>query len=237
MLNLFHKHLGLTPSSFFSLLAGTGLMAFAMVNIHLQARITEGGMLGFSLLISHFTGISPAYLGPVCDGAVYLLAFSLLGRQFIKKALFSTLLYAAMFKLFSACGPVLPSTAEMPWLAAIIGGLAVGLGVSFVVLPGFATGGDDTLVLLLHGKARIPMGFTYMFLDCVVLLLSLSYLPFNNIVWSFLTTLISSSVVGRLETSALVKFFKRKAPARKVVIQAAGTQQRLPQNSTLEFAK
>lgn len=217
MLNFMKRHLGLNFASLFCLFIGTGLMAFAMVNVHLQAQITEGGMLGLSLLLAHFTGISPAYVSLFCDLLLYLLAFSLLGKAFIKKALFSALLYVLMFRLFSFCGPLLPSLVDLPWLAAIIGGLMIGLGVSCVVLLGFVTSGDDTLVLLLNRKFKLSIACSYMLLDLLVLALSLSYLSYTNIIWSLLTTLISSFVVGRLEAAAWVtalkKYFLRKQDA------------------------
>ena len=214
MLKFFERHFVLDKVSFFSLFIGCSLMAFAMVNIHMQAKITEGGMLGLSLLLAHFSGLEPSYWGLITDSTIYLLAFSLLGKMFIKKALFSAALYALMLKIFMAIGPVLPSLAAYPALAAVIGGLSIGVGCSFVVLLGFATSGDDAFVLLLFNKLKVPMGMTYMALDLIVLGLSISYLPLANVAWSLMTTMISSAVVGKFETSALANYLHRHLPTK-----------------------
>lgn len=219
MLKFFKRHLGLTRVSFISLFLGCTIMAFAMVNIHMQAKITEGGMLGFSLFLAHFTGIEPAFWGPIIDGIIYLLAFSVLGTVFIKKALFSALLYALMLKIFTAIGPVMPSLDGSPAIAAVVGGLSIGVGCSLVVLLGFATSGDDAFVILLFNKLKVPMGVTYMALDLIVLGMSLSYLPWQNILWSILTTTISSGVVGKFETSKIAKYLQSQLVKTKVKSQ------------------
>lgn len=215
MLKFFKRHLGLNKVSFLSLFLGCTIMAFAMVNVDMQAKITEGGMLGLSLLVSHFTGIEPSYCGLFIDGSIYLLAFSFLGAAFIKKALFSACLYALMLKVFLAIGPILPSLENMPALAALVGGLGIGVGCSLVVLLGFATSGDDAFVILMFNKLKIPMGITYMALDLIVLGMSLSYLSFYNVLWSILTTTISSGVVGKFETSKIATYLRSQLARNK----------------------
>ena len=49
------------------LLLGTAILSFGLYNIHSQASITEGGVLGLQLLIQHWFGISPSIIGPVMD--------------------------------------------------------------------------------------------------------------------------------------------------------------------------
>lgn len=120
-----------------------------------------------------------------------------------------------MLKVFLAIGPILPSLENMPALAALVGGLGIGVGCSLVVLLGFATSGDDAFVILMFNKLKIPMGITYMALDLVVLGMSLSYLPFYNVLWSILTTTISSGVVGKFETSKIATYLRSQLARNK----------------------
>ena len=49
------------------LLLGTAIVAFGLFNVHGQSGITEGGVFGATLLIQHWTGISPAVSEIVLD--------------------------------------------------------------------------------------------------------------------------------------------------------------------------
>ena len=54
---------------------GSGILAFGMYHIHSQGVITEGGILGLSLLAHHWLGISPAVSGFVMNGICYLMGW------------------------------------------------------------------------------------------------------------------------------------------------------------------
>lgn len=179
---------------------GNMTMAFAIINIHIPSQITEGGVLGGIVLLNKIFGIDPSILSVILDFSLYGLGILLLERGFLKKAVFSTLAYATSLKCFAWIGPVLPSLIDAPYIAAIVGGLLLGAGCGLVVTRGGAAGGDDCLALILKKKTPLSLSNAYFFSDGVVLFLSfLVYLPAENLIWSFLTTLISSYVVGQFE--------------------------------------
>ncbi len=49
-----------------SMLLGAAVLSFGLFNVHSQSRITEGGILGLTLFLHHWTGISPASF-PFCS--------------------------------------------------------------------------------------------------------------------------------------------------------------------------
>nr|WP_072514540.1 YitT family protein [Ndongobacter massiliensis] len=181
---------------------GCALMAFAVVNIHIPAQITEGGILGLSLFFYKVLGWDPGWMSPLLDFLCYLIGFSLLGRKFIKRALFATLSYSLSFSLFHRIGPVLPSLIDHPFLASLLGGLCIGIGCSVVVLRGAAAGGDDALALVMEKHTPLKLGLCYFLSDFIVLSMSLIYLPFTHIAWSLVTTTISSWTISRVEELA-----------------------------------
>ena len=50
-------------SSVLLLLAGSALLAFGLYNVHSISNVTEGGILGLTLLLEHWFGISPSFSG------------------------------------------------------------------------------------------------------------------------------------------------------------------------------
>ena len=178
---------------------GACILSFGLYNIHERTGITEGGVLGMTLLLEHWFGLSPAITSPVMDIACYLLAWHFLGNAFAKYAVAASLAFAASHALWEQFPPLLPDLSAFPMAAAILGALFVGLGVGLVVRIGGACGGDDALALTIAHVSRWPISRCYLFTDLAVLLLSLTYIPFARIVYSLVTVTISSVVIGRVQ--------------------------------------
>ena len=178
---------------------GACILSFGLYNIHERTGVTEGGVLGMTLLLQHWFGLSPAITSPVMDIACYLLAWHFLGNAFVKYAVAASLAFAASHALWEQFPPLLPDLSTFPMAAAILGALFVGLGVGLVVRIGGACGGDDALALTIAHVSRWPISRCYLFTDLAVLLLSLTYIPFARIVYSLVTVTISSVVIGRVQ--------------------------------------
>lgn len=182
------------------LLLGSAILAFGLFNVHSQSRITEGGVLGTTLLLQHWFGISPSISEAVLDVCCYLLGLKYLGKSFLRYALTATGGFALSYALFERMGYMLPSMLEQPLLAAVVGGLFVGVGVGLVVRVGGAAGGDDALALVIAKLLHWPVSRAYLFTDLVVLLLSLTYIPLQNIACSLVTVTLSSFIIGKIHT-------------------------------------
>ena len=194
---------GLTWRTVGAIVLGAMLCSFGIYNIHRRVDITEGGILGLMLLVEHWFGISPALITPVLDGLCYLLAFRFLGGQFIKMSVLSTLCVSAFFRLWELFPPLLPNLSAYPLLAAVAGGLFVGIGVGLIVRQGGSCGGDDALALTIAHVTRWRLSRAYLFTDLTVLALSLSYIPVRRIVYSLVTVLVSSLLIDRVESFRL----------------------------------
>ena len=182
------------------LLLGSAILAFGLFNVHSQSRITEGGVLGTTLLLQHWFGISPSISEAVLDVCCYLLGLKYLGKSFLRYALTATGGFAFSYALFERMGYMLPSMLDQPLLAAVVGGLFVGVGVGLVVRVGGAAGGDDALALVIAKLLHWPVSRAYLFTDLVVLLLSLTYIPLQNIACSLVTVTLSSFIIGKIHT-------------------------------------
>ena len=87
----------------------------------------------------------------------------------------------------------------MPLIAALLGGVFVGVGVGLVVRAGGASGGDDVLALLLNKFTKLTLSKSYFMTDAIVLALSLTYIPAGRIVFSFITVTLSSFLIERIQ--------------------------------------
>lgn len=178
------------------IILGTAIISFGIYNVHRQAGITEGGILGLLLLCNHWLGISSSLLSPILDGASYLFGYRHLGRNFLKRSIFATCCLAAFFRLWEMFPPLLPSLRSRPLLAAAAGSLFIGVGCGLVVRQGASSGGDDALAMVISKLSGWKIARAYLFTDVTVLLLSLSYIPLGRIGCSLVTVTISSYLIG-----------------------------------------
>lgn len=183
------KHYGI-------LLLGAAILAFSLFNIHSQSDITEGGVLGMILLLKHWTGISPGITGICLDSLCYFIGFKLLGKEFLKNALIASVGFSFFYNTFEQVGYVIPDLSDMSLVAAILGGVLVGIGVGLVVKMGGASGGDDALALIIAKLSGCNISKAYLATDLTVLVLSLTYIPVQKIFYSLITVTLSSFIIG-----------------------------------------
>jgi len=182
------------------LLAGAAILSFGLFNVHAQSSITEGGVLGMTLLLQHWLGITPAVAEIALDIVCYSLGMKYLGRNFLKYALTATGGFSAFYALWEKIGYILPDMTHRPLAAAVVGGIFVGVGVGLVVRAGGASGGDDALALVIAKKTGLPVERAYLITDMTVLALSLSYIPLGNIACSVITVTLSSVIIGKIHS-------------------------------------
>jgi len=177
----------------------SALQAFGMYNIHALADITEGGVLGATLLLEHWFGISPALSGLVMNGACYLLGWRMLGKEFIAYSLTAAAGFSLGYGICEAFPPLWPGLVDLPLAAAILGAVFIGIGAGLCVRAGGATSGDDALAMSLTQLTKLPIQWIYLISDLTVLGLSLSYIPLRRIAWSLLTVILSGQIIGWIQ--------------------------------------
>jgi uncharacterized membrane-anchored protein YitT (DUF2179 family) len=190
---------GLSGKKILFILLGAAIATFGIHNIHQQVGITEGGVIGAMLLVEHWLEFSPAYITPVLDIACYLLAWKYLGGDFIKISVISTVSVSLFYKLWEQFPPMLPDLSGHPLVAAVLGGMFVGIGVGIIVRQGGSSGGDDALALVISKVTHWRLSFAYLFTDLTVLALSLTYIPVTRIAFSLVTVTVSSFLIDKVQ--------------------------------------
>ena len=203
----FKKNLIRNCSTILNVILGTGLIAFALYNIHIPANITDGGGLGLILLLNHWFNLPPFIMAPIIDVLLYIVAIRFLGIKFLKISILSTIMLAIFLRVFAALPTVLPNLSGQPLVAALLGGVFVGLGAGLVFRQGGSCGGDDAFVITLVKLTKWRISMVYLIIDGAILLLSMTYIAPSRIVFSLVTAITSSIVlditcsIGKKKTS------------------------------------
>ena len=183
----------------------SAFQAFGMYHVHALADITEGGVLGATLLLEYWFHISPAITGAVMNALCYGLGWRLFGKDFLILSLLAAGGFSSGYALFELFPPLWPAPVEYPLAAAIIGALFIGIGAGLCVRAGGATCGDDALAMSITRLTKIPIQWVYLFTDLTVLGLSCTYLPPERIGYSLLTVTLSGQIIGWIQKISLKK--------------------------------
>ena len=183
----------------------SAMLAFGLYNIHSLSGVTEGGILGLTLLLEHWFGISPSISGMVLNLLCYLMGWKFLGRKFIIYSIAAATGFSISYRIFELFDPLFPQLAERPLAAAILGAVFVGVSAGICVRVGGAPGGDDALAMSIARVTHMDIRWLYLLCDLVVLVLSLSYIPVQRIAYSFLTVILSGQIIGIVQK---MKFHK-----------------------------
>lgn len=180
-------------------LFSSAFLAFGLYHVHSFSGVTEGGVLGMTLLLKHWFGISPAVSGLLMNLACYAFAWKLLGKRFLTYSIIASAAFSVSYKIYEQFDPLWPQLAEMPLLAAVVGALFVGIGSGLCVRIGGAPSGDDALAMGVSSLTHLKIQWVYLLTDFIVLGLSVSYIPLKRLVYSVLTVILSGQIIGLVQ--------------------------------------
>ena len=193
------RSLGLTGKGSLISVFGSAFLAFGLYNVHALSGVTEGGVLGLTLLLDRWFSISPSVSGAILNVLCYGLGWKLLGKRFLAYSFLSTVSFSLSYKLYEQFPPLWPEIAHYPLLAAFVGAIFVGVGAGVCVRAGGAPGGDDALAMSVSHLTGWSIERVYLLSDLIVLLLSLSYIPVRRIGFSLLTVILSGQIIGLIQ--------------------------------------
>lgn len=190
-------------------LCGSGLLAFGLYNVHALADVTEGGVLGLTLLLEYWPGLSPALSGFILNLLCFVVGWRVLGREFLVYSAVSAGGFSLIYAVCEQFPPLWPGLHDLPLVAALLGAVFVGVGAGLCVRVGGAPSGDDALAMALSKLTRLPIQWVYLISDLTVLGLSAVYIPWDRLLWSLLTVVLSGQIIGFVQ-----RFPSRKNPEK-----------------------
>lgn len=148
------------------LLIGSAIVAISFNMFMVPNGIASGGVSGISILVQRAAGITPAVTQWAINIPLFIAGLWLLGKRFGAK----TALGSIILPLFVLLSNGWPSPTDNPLLAAIYGGIGVGLGLGLVFRGGASTGGLDLAAQILHRYTGLPLSLAIVCFDgCVII--------------------------------------------------------------------
>ena len=194
-----------TPMRIALALLGAFIQAVGLCNIHAFADVTEGGVLGATLLLEHWFSVSPALSALVLNALCYLFGWRTMGKGFLAMSLLCGAAYSVFYALLEPFAPLWPGLVASPLGSALAGACFIGVGAGLCIRMGGAPGGDDALAMAISRLMKVDIQWVYLFTDALVLGLSVSYIPLTKLAYSLLTVVLSGQIIGWVQKVGVKK--------------------------------
>jgi len=143
-----------------AVLVSVGLEIFLVPN-----RIIDGGIVGISIILSHLSGWALGLFLFILNLPFLLIGYKQIGKTFA----ISTLLGVTIMSIGTTLLHPVPGLTEDPLLAAVFGGIILGIGVGLVIRYGGSLDGTEIVAILFNKKTPFSVGEIVMFFNVFIL--------------------------------------------------------------------
>lgn len=160
-------------------------------------EISPGGLTGISTAINHLTGLPSGILLLVLNIPIIIIGFIKFGGYFIIKTAIATVILSLTLTVTDI---ILPVFYIDKILAAVFGGIVMGLGLSIILLRGATTGGVDIIAKLINRRFRhLTVGRLILIMDAVVIAIAVfAYRNVESALYSVIAMYASSRVMDMM---------------------------------------
>jgi uncharacterized membrane-anchored protein YitT (DUF2179 family) len=182
---------------------GNIVTAFAVVNFVLPYRFPDMGVSGLAVLSNYAFGISPSWV--IAVGNLLLLVWGKKNLQprFLGLTVCSIVVFSLFIPVFLAFPLALN---EDRFMAAVVSGVLKGVAGGMIFNAGGSGGGTDIVAMVLRRRHGIEVGRFSIFVNLFILLLSLSIVGLNSVVYG----VVGLYIFGITLDNVMSKFDRRK---------------------------
>lgn len=143
-----------------AILASIGLEIFLIPN-----NIIDGGIVGISIMASHLTNIPLGIFTFTLNIPFFIIGYKQIGKTFTLSTLFSVICLSIGVSYLK---PIAGLTHD-PLLAAVFGGIIVGVGVGLIIRNGGSLDGTEIVAIILDKRISFSIGEIVMFFNLFIL--------------------------------------------------------------------
>jgi len=169
-----------------SIITAIGLEIFLVPN-----NIIDGGIVGISIMISHLTG-QPLSLFLILFNIPFLyLGYIQIGKTF---TISTTFAIASLSYWVSFFHPI-PGVTNDLFLAAVFGGIIVGIGVGIIIRYGGSLDGTEIVAILMDKRTSFSVGEIIMFFNLFILTSAGLVFTWDKAMYSLVAYFIAFKVI------------------------------------------
>ena len=165
----------------------------------LPHHITIGGIAGIASVIQRGFDIPVQYTYLIINGILLFVALKILGWKFCVRTIFAVLVFASSTSILREVFAEHALFANEPFLACVVGGVLLGIGVSIALQYNASSGGSDVIAAMIHKYRDISLG--RVILVCDLCIITSSYLVLENwekVIYGYIVLFVMTYMVDYL---------------------------------------
>ncbi|CAM5796299.1 MULTISPECIES: YitT family protein [Brevibacillus] len=147
------------------ILIGSALFSVGLEIFLVPNHIIDGGIVGISIIIAHLSGLPLGMFLFLLNLPFLVIGYKQIGKTFA----ISTLLGVSTMSIVSSLLHDVKGVTEDPLLAAVFGGIILGIGVGLVIRYGGSLDGTEIVAILINKKTPFSVGEIVMFFNLFIL--------------------------------------------------------------------
>jgi len=169
------------------LLTAVGLDMFLIPN-----KIAAGGVSGIGTLVYYLTGFPVGITMLAINVPLFIMGIRELGVGFGIRSLFGTITLSMAVDLMAGRAPVLTKD---PLLAALYGGIVVGIGIGLVFRYKGTTGGTDLAAAIVNRYLKASVGLVLFVIDGAVIIAAGMVWNVELALYALITVFLTARVI------------------------------------------
>lgn len=205
------------------LLITLGSLVYALGQLYFikPLHIPMGGVSGLALVANFLWSLPIGVVTIVLNIPLLFLGWKNMGKEFFTKTAFAIVVSSVFTDLLE---PLLPAFDGEMLIAALYGGIVMGVGYGMIFRAGGTTGGVDIIAKWINRQKDIPIGTTNLIANTVVIVGSaLVYGNLDSALYAMITSYLTSMVIDKMvygmdaQKSAMIITSKPKEVAGAVM--------------------
>ncbi len=201
-----------------ALFVGVGLEIFLVPN-----KIIDGGIVGIAIMASHLTGLPLAGLLFIFNAPFLWVGYLQIGRTFAV----STLYAVGALSVFVSFLETTPAITDDLLLAAVFGGVILGLGVGTIIRTGGSLDGSEIVAIVLSRRLPFSVGEIIMFFNLFILGSAGLVFGWDRAMYSLLAYFIAFKAIdvaveGLEESKSAIIITDNPEPMKDAIIHRLG---------------
>ncbi|UUH73807.1 YitT family protein [Bacillus altitudinis] len=185
-----HSQLWIEVKNYVLILIGSAIVAVGFNTLLLPNQIAAGGVSGISTIMQSF-GYEAAYVQWGLNIPLFIAGFYLLGGTFGVKTLVGSVFLPLMVFLTRHIAPV----THEALLAAIFGGVVIGIGIGLVFLGNGSTGGTALAAKIINKYTGLTLGTCLAMMDGLIVLAAMTVFGIEEGLYAVIGVFISSKTI------------------------------------------
>ncbi len=173
------------------ILAGAAIAAAGLQYFLIPNHLIDGGVVGLSIIAARIFAMPLSVFLILLNIPFIYLGYKKLGLKF---ATYSTL-GVTILALITILAPPRGAATDDPILAAVFGGMIVGLGVGLVIRNGGTLDGTDTVAILIDRKTPFSIGEAVMFINMFILFASGFVFGWDKAMYSIIAYFVAHKAI------------------------------------------